>query len=255
MAGGKHASRSKSFEDLEFNRKERARRRREEIEENETDDKLNVHNEILNSNAEEYDEDYDDSDDYWDDEPQINYKKIAIIVIAVIAVLAIIFGIYKFVSSKNKENEVKQDETSQTNDKEMPSSVSGYKVLGQLIIKDLNIEQYILNLTEDEALKNGVTKLYGPSLNSHGNFCIAGHNYEGVFKDLENLNVGDEIIIKDTRNVEYEYKVTSVKKVEPDNLEALIQDEEKVEITLITCSTGATSRVIVKAEQVAKDNG
>lgn len=255
MAGGKHASRSKSFEDLEFNRKERGRRKREELEENEVDDKLNVHNNILNSNAEEYEDDYDDSDDYWDDEPQINYKKVAIIVVSVIAVLAIIFGIYKYISSKNEEDKVNQNETSQNSTEEMPSSISGYKVLGQVIIKDLNVEQYILNLSEDEALKNGVTKLYGPSLNGHGNFCIAGHNYEGVFKDLEKLNVGDKITIKDTRSVEYEYKVTSVKTVEPDDLECLMQDTEKVEITLITCSTGATSRVIVKAEKVAEDNG
>ena len=69
------------------------------------------------------------------------------------------------------------------------------------------------------------------------------------------VNTTDEIIIKDTRNVEYKYKVTSVKNVEPDNLECLIQDTSKVEITLITCDTGGTSRVVVKAEQVAKDNG
>ena len=255
MAGGKHASRAKSFEDLEFNRKERGRRKRQELEEDELEDKLNVHNDMLNSNAEEYEDEYDDNDDFWDDEPQIDYKKIAIVVVTVIAVILIIFGIYKFVSSKNEENDVIQEDTSQTNNEEMPASISGYKVLGQVIIKDLDIEQYILNLPEDEALKNGVAKLYGSSLNSFGNFCIVGHNYEGIFKDLEKLNVGDEITIKDTKNDEYEYKVTSVKTVEPDNLECLMQDTEKVEITLITCSTGATSRVVVKAEQVAKDNG
>ena len=114
---------------------------------------------------------------------------------------------YKFLSSKNDENELNKEETSQV-DETMPSSISGYKVLGQVIIKNLNVEQYILNLPEEEALKSGVVKLYGNSLNGHGNFCIAGHNYEGVFKDLEKVNVGDEIIIKDTRNVEYKYKVT-----------------------------------------------
>ena len=60
MAGGKHAARSKSFEDLEFYRKERSRRK-EEIEEKELDDKLEVQaNEILTlmeTNKEvEYDE-------------------------------------------------------------------------------------------------------------------------------------------------------------------------------------------------------
>lgn len=248
MAGGKHASTSKSFEDLEFNRRGTSRISR--FEEEEEDDELNVDSSILGANAEEEDE-YDD-DDYYGDEPRIPYKKIAIIVGAIILVLLIIFGIYKLVSGK-KEKEPEEDDTVQV--EEMPSSVAGYKVLGQVVIKDLNIAQYILNLPEDDALKNGVVKIYGASLNSHGNFCIAGHNYEGVFKDLEKVNVGDKITIKDSRNVEYEYKVTNVTTVDPDDLECLLQDKDKVEITLITCSTGATSRVVVKAEQVAKDNG
>lgn len=254
MAGGKHASRSKSFEDLEFNRKERSRRRREQFEEDEVDDKLNVHNDILNSNAEEYDDEYDNDDDYYDDEPEINYKKIIIVVISIIVIIAIAFGIYKLVFA-NKEESTEDDQTSQMSEENMPTSIAGYKVLGQVIIKDLGVEQYILNLAEDNALKNGVVKLYGVALNNYGNFCMAGHNYEGIFKDLEKLNVDDKIVIKDTKNIEYEYKVTSVKTVEPDDLNCLLQDKSKVEITLITCSTGSTSRVVVKAEQIAKDNG
>lgn len=242
MAVGKHASRAKSFEDLEFSRKERSRKRKDFGEES---DKLDVDNDVLNSNAEEYE------DDYYDDEPEINYKKIVIIIVAIIAILAIIFGVYKLVF-ENKEEE--QEETPQLSE-EMPSSVGGYKVLGQIIIDDLNIEQYILNLPEDKALENGVAKLYGPSLNNVGNFCIVGHNYEGIFKDLGTLNVGDKITIKDTKEVEYEYKVTNVKTVEPDDLECLLQDTEKTEMTLITCSTGSTSRIIVKTEKVAEDNG
>lgn len=251
MAGGKHASTSKSFEDLEFNRRGTSRRRNR-FEDEQEDDELNVDNSILTANADE-EEEYDDDDGYYGDEPRIDYKKIAIIVVAVIAVLGIIFGIYKLVSGGKEKEVPEEDKTVQT--EEMPSSVAGYKVLGQVKIKDLNIEQYILNLPEDEALKNGVVKIYGSSLNSHGNFCIAGHNYEGVFKDLEKIKVDDKITIKDTRNVEYEYKVTNVTTVDPDNLECLLQNKDKIEITLITCSTGATSRVVVKAEQIAKDNG
>lgn len=250
MAGGKHASRSKSFEDLENNRRERARRRREEFVEDEVDDKLNVHNDILNSNAEEYEEDYED-DDYYD-EPEINYKKIAIVIGIIIAIVALAFGLYKFA---NREVVSEDDSTSQVSNKNMPLSIAGYKVLGQVVIKDLGIEQYILNLPEDDALKNGVAKIYGAALNSPGNFCMAGHNYEGIFKDLEKLNVGDKFIVRDTKNVEFEYKVTSVKTVDPDDLNCLLQDKSKIEMTLITCSTGSTSRVVVKAEQVAKDNG
>lgn len=245
MSGGKHASRAKSFEDLEFNRKEVSRRRRNNLAEEDEEEEL----ENNNSN---FEEDYEDDSDYFGDEPVVDYKKIIIIFAAIVVVLLVIFGIYKLVSGKEK---TPAEEPEKTQTQEMPSSVDGYKVLGQIIIKDLNIEQYILNLPEDNALKSGVVKLYGASLNSHGNFCIAGHNYEGVFKDIEKLNVGDKIIIKDARATEYEYKVTNVSTVDPDNLECLLQNKDKVEITLITCSTGATSRVIVKAEQVAKDNG
>lgn len=162
--------------------------------------------------------------------------------------LAIIFGIYKLVTSRNNEPTESQNET-----EEIPVSIAGYRVIGKVKIDSLDVSQYILSLPEDEALKNGVVKLYGPSLNAHGNLCIAGHNYDGVFKDLEKLNVGDKITMVDTTGMEYEYKVTSVKNVEPDDLECLVQDESKVEITLITCSTGSVKRTIVKAEQVSND--
>ena len=38
--------------------------------------------------------------------------------------------------------------------------------------------------------------------------------------------------------------------VEPDNLEVLIQNASKVEITLITCENGSTKRLVIKAEEV-----
>lgn len=253
MAGGKHASRSKSFDDFEYDRKGSSRRgKREQFieEDNIEEDKLNVHNDILNANNDDYEEDYDD-DDYYDDEPMINYKKVIIIVVTIIVLLAIIFGIYKLTIGKDDYEII--DETTQT--EKMPLSVAGYKVLGQIVIKDLNVEQYILNLAEDDALKNGVVKLYGSSLNSYGNMCIAGHNNEGVFKDIGKLKVGNKITVKDINNNEYEFKVTSVETVEPDNLECLLQDNSKIEITLITCSDDSTSRVVVKAEKVTKDNG
>lgn len=251
MSGGKHASRSKSFEDLEDNRKGLFGKKSKF----EEDDTLNVHNDILSSNSDDYEDDYEDEDEYDDeyyDERQINYKKIVIAVVIVLVVIGIIFGIYKIVFSNKSDEDVDNSETSTT--EEMPSSVSGYKVLGQIIIEKLDVEQYILNLAEDEALENGVVKLYGASINSYGNFCIAGHNYEGVFKDLENLEIGDKIIIRDTRNTEYEYKVTSVKTVDPDDLTSLVQDSSKVEITLVTCTTDSTSRVIVKAEKVSESS-
>lgn len=48
---------------------------------------------------------------------------------------------------------------------------------------------------------------------------------------------------------ETEYIITDIFSTEPDNLECLLQDDTKVELTLITCENGATTRLIVKAEE------
>lgn len=192
------------------------------------------------SNTEEFEE-----DDYYDDE--FNYKKL-FIVIAIIAVL-IIAGvlIYKFVINKPEEKiEPPKDETPK-----MSTTIEGYDVLGKIVIEDLGIEQYILDSTEAKALQNGVGKVEnGGSINNYGNFCIAGHNQEGIFKNLDQLEVEDEFVVIDKNMEETTYKVTRTYEVEPDDLECLLQDEEKVEITLITCQAGSTKRLIVKAEEV-----
>ncbi len=185
-----------------------------------------------------------EEDDYYDDE--FNYKKL-LIIIGVIAVL-IIAGVllYKFVINK-PETKVEQPKEDIP---KMSETIEGYKVLGKIIIKDLNIEQYILDSTEAKALQNGVGKIdNGASINNYGNFCIAGHNQEKVFKNLSQIKVDDKFTVIDRHMEETTYKVTKTYEVEPDNLECLLQDEEKVEITLITCQSGSTKRLVVKAEE------
>ncbi len=195
--------------------------------------------EVNSSRTEEFEE-----DDYYDDE--FNYKKL-LIIIGVIAVL-IISGVllYKFVINK-PETKVEQPKEDIP---KMSETIEGYKVLGKIIIKDLNIDQYILDSTQAKALQNGVGKIdNGASINNYGNFCIAGHNQEKVFKNLSQIKVDDKFTIIDRHMEETTYKVTKTYEVEPDDLECLLQDEEKVEITLITCQSGSTKRLIVKAEE------
>ena len=109
-------------------------------------------------------------------------------------------------------------------------------------------EQYILDSYEENALKVGVGKLYGEFLNDYGNFCIAGHNYENFFKDLSELEKGDEIIVTDINDNKITYEIKDIFTVEPTNLECLISNDEVIEITLITCENGANTRLVVKAE-------
>lgn len=125
----------------------------------------------------------------------------------------------------------------------------GYDVLGKIVIDKINVEQYILDSSEDNALQKGVTKLYGGKLNDYGNFCIAGHNYENVFLKLSELEVGDTFKIVDKNLEETEYKIKDITSVEPDNLECLIPNDDIIEITLVTCENAGTTRLVVKAEK------
>lgn len=186
----------------------------------------------------EYDYGYEDDD---------KKKKILIIVAVIIVIIMVIFAIYK-IFFETKEEEVVQ-ESEPVAELEMEESINGYQILGKIVIDDINVEQYILNSVEDEALDSGVGKLYGSSLNNYGNFCIAGHNKENVFEKLTELEVGDEFTIIDRKLNETIYKITEIYTVEPDDLKCLMQDENKIEITLITCENEATQRLVVKAEE------
>lgn len=188
----------------------------------------------------------EDSEVSFLEEEEFPKKKIIIIISIILVIIIAIFAIYKIFFDKPEETVT--EEPAITEEK-MAERVAGYQVLGKIVIKDLNVEQYILNSTEEEALKNGVGKLYGATLNNYGNFCIAGHNYENVFKDLTEMEVGDEFIIVDKNLEETTYEIKEIYTAEPDDLKCLMQNEDKIEMTLITCESGATTRLIVKAEE------
>lgn len=260
MARGKHAGNPEdSFEDTSSYRSRREHRdvqtstKLEEKNDNIAD---NVENNTYGtfSNREPLNANMlgDDFLSFEDEESTLNYKKI-ILVIGIIVVLIIAgFLVYKFVFTKEEIQEPAEPVVS--NEAKMIETFAGCKVLGKIVIDDIKIEQYILDSTSDNALENGVGKLYGGSLNNYGNLCLIGHNFEDIFEKLSELEVGDKIKLVDRELEETTYKINNIFSIEPDNLECLLQDETKVELTLITCETGAATRLVVKAEEVDEND-
>lgn len=135
----------------------------------------------------------------------------------------------------------------------MPREIKGFKVIGKIEIPKVKLNSYILSETNKKSLKASVTKLYGPQINEVGNFCIAGHNYinNKMFGGLKKLEKGDKIILTDTFGRKVTYEVYENYQVDPKDVSALNQETGgEREITLITCTTGAIKRVIVKAVEV-----
>ena len=194
-------------------------------------------------------------------------KKIFIIAILIISITLIVVNIKsRTINNQTKETNLKNsskkfiysksDTVSSVQMKEyqtMPSDLKGHKVIGKLQIPAINLETYILENTNKETLNISVTKLTGPEINQIGNFCITGHNYinSKMFWKLNKVKINDEIILTDTYDKSLRYKVYEKKEIEPKQIEALNQDtKEEKEVTLITCTFGASKRLIVKASEI-----
>ena len=150
------------------------------------------------------------------------------------------------------ENMIQDTEIHQT-EESILTTYKGYPVIAKLEIPKIDLETYVISEYSNQALGVSVTKFYGGNPNEVGNFCIAGHNYitKNMFHDLKNLSIGDTFTLIDTNHHEGMYKIYSVETVEPDETQCLSQKTDgRIEVTLITCTTDSSKRIIVKAVKI-----
>ena len=136
---------------------------------------------------------------------------------------------------------------------DFPKEIEGVNVIGKLEIPKINLTTYILAETSKENLNKSVTKLCGPKVNGVGNLCITGHNYhkERMFGNLKKLEIGDKIKITDMKGISIDYEINDIYKVYPKETDCLLQETGgERHLTLITCTTGAIKRLIVKAVEI-----
>lgn len=150
-------------------------------------------------------------------------------------------------NEEQNNNEIKIKNKTRT----MAKKLKGFEIIGKIEIPKLNVEKYILSETSTKSLKVSVTKVCGPEINEIGNFCIAGHNYNKIFGKIKTLETNDKILLTDVYGDTITYQVYDVYKTSPKDVSCLNQDtQSEKELTLITCTAGATKRVIVKAIEI-----
>ena len=200
---------------------------------------------------------------------KLNKKKFAIVLIILLLVLVL----YVVFIKKNDEevvetntnivNDIQENDVSneisnvlvndvdlkEYVDTDMPDYIQGYGVLGQIVIDEIDMENYILDSTDDYSLNLAVTKFYGPDLNQRGNFVITGHNARGLFNNLKKLEVGDTFYIIDKETEEkVTYRINEKKTISPTDLDCLNQDtNNKRVVTLITCNTRRIDKAYIKS--------
>lgn len=152
-----------------------------------------------------------------------------------------------------KENSNKAEKVEVEKDKKPEKAqLEEGKGIGILNIPKINLEIGIIEGVSYEDIKYVVGHFpRSPMPGEKGNFSIAGHriSYFGqAFKDIDKLEKGDKV--KVTYNgKEYTYEVTDMYEVTPNETEALNPTKDAT-ITIVTCTTDAKNRVIVKGKLV-----
>ncbi len=185
------------------------------------------------------------------------FLKLLIILVIFIIIGKMSYGIYKEMKlSDGPTNIVEENETEENNEtkkieiEKITTAYKGYIVSAKLMIPKINLNTYVFEDYDEDAMWICPTKYFGPEPNEVGNYCIAAHNYdkENMFNHIIELEAGDIIYLSDNKNGQVEYKVYDVYKVKPTDNSPLEQDTNgKTEITLITCSDYSSKRIIVKA--------
>ncbi|MBR6033891.1 MAG: sortase [Clostridia bacterium] len=125
-----------------------------------------------------------------------------------------------------------------------------YHSIGTLEIPAIKLNLPILSELNDDLLKLSACHFYGPTKNTVGNICIAGHNYNdgSLFSNIPRLSIGDVIIFTDLNNNICYYTVYDKFEISSNNTACTSQDTNgQKEITLVTCNNFTGNRVIVKA--------
>ena len=159
-------------------------------------------------------------------------------------------------SSSNMENKIgtnSEDLQEEIVIEKILEEYKGYKVSSKLVIPKIELETYILDSKEEDAMWLCPTKYFGPEPNKSGNYCIAAHNYdkENMFNHIIELERGDKIFLSDNFNGKCTYEIYDIYKVQPSDTRVLSQKTNgETEITLITCSDYSSKRIIVKARKI-----
>jgi len=132
-----------------------------------------------------------------------------------------------------------------------PSAAVG-GAIDHLVIPKIHLDKYVVQGVAEADLQQGPghypqTVLPGQD----GNAAIAGHRttYGAPFFDLNELSVGDDILLTNTDNQTFIYKVSEHPLVVSPSDTAVLDNTPFPELTLTTCNPrfSATSRLIVVA--------
>ncbi len=135
-----------------------------------------------------------------------------------------------------------------------------YPIIGAISYPALKISLPIFNGDGDTTMLYGCGTMKEGQQMGQGNYALASHHVSNVighsgdgllFSPLVNAEKDQAIYLTDKTNV-YEYKTDKVFQVTPEEGQVILDKEDKKEITLITCATDDTYRIVVQGHLVER---
>ncbi len=149
---------------------------------------------------------------------------------------------------------VEDDTSSDTEDSaNLSDRLLGQELLGLIEIDSMNLFYAVIEGTEKDNLSAGIGHMTGTAaIGEVGNCALAGHRggtYGKYFRHIDELSLGDEILLTDIAGNEYSYTVYDMFIVEPEEMWVIDPvDDVSRTLTLITCENSGTQRLIVRAK-------
>ena len=166
-----------------------------------------------------------------------------------------IYSEYEEMLVSIENQETGNDKKNKDNTIYMISNLHGqkFRVAGEISIPKICISYPIIYETTEEYLKIAPTKLFGPDINTVGNLCIVGHNYENeeFFGRINELELNDKVYLTTNKGEKFEYLVYDKYEVNEKDLSCTSQETNgNIEVTLITCTNVDNKRLVVKCRAI-----
>lgn len=145
-----------------------------------------------------------------------------------------------------------QNKTTTSGTRRTTSSYRGYNMIGTIQIPKTKVKAPVVDKVTVKSISAAVGILYGPGLNEVGNTVLVAHNYRNgtFFSNNKKLVIGDKIYITDATGRKIEYNVYNTYTTSDMDFSYATRDTNgKREISLSTCTTDASKRLVIWARE------
>ena len=166
------------------------------------------------------------------------------------------------IENKNQEEQVVEEQEEEEDDDDEGTSQSSsrrstvyyknYVMVGTIQIPRTGVKAPIVDRVTPSSITSAVGVLYGPGLNEIGNTVLAAHNYRNgtFFSNNKKLEEGDLIYITDSDGDCQEYTIYNTYIAAAEDFSYATRNTNgKREISLSTCTTDASTRLVIWARE------